>query len=282
MSEPQEGDTRLDEKMYVYSLVYCTGKTPCAVSDEQKPGGFHGHWRGGKAVTLADVLAPYRERAERAEAREKEFELDLQDALECLAEARRKRDDALKRLARPAHQHLDGMHYTTPVSGCVCCNAMAERDTLRDTLREVNSVLVTACGGRIFNGGTRPSNATPLENAHALIADAARLREALARYGQHTRECNRVNAYDVRCVCGFDAARTSAPTGTSACPVCGISEPHSVESLKAQMRSLECEEETYLENHDGGMLRAVEGDLMRIERAVEAHAALASTPKEVK
>ena len=118
------------------------------------------------------------------------------------------------------------------------------------------------------------------ERAERAEADAARLREALERYGQHTRECNRVNVYDVRCVCGFDVARsaTTSAAGTSACPVCGISEPHSAESLKAQMRSLERDVEAYTANHDGGMLRAVEGDLTRIERAVKAHAALASAP----
>lgn len=39
-----------------------------------------------------------------------------------------------------------------------------------------------------------------------MIAEAARLREVLRLRGRHSRECDRLQGYEVRCICGLSAA----------------------------------------------------------------------------
>jgi hypothetical protein len=51
-------------------------------------------------------------------------------------------------------------------------------------LKEISKISVEACGGYIFDGGTRPSNATPLENVQALVALVNALKVANQEYRQ--------------------------------------------------------------------------------------------------
>lgn len=53
--------TRIDEDQTVTVYVWCDGSTPCMVSDGEKPGDVHAHWRGGRSVKVGELLDGARE-----------------------------------------------------------------------------------------------------------------------------------------------------------------------------------------------------------------------------
>lgn len=46
---------RINETQQIHVEQWCDGSTPCAVSDGEKPGDTHGHWRGGRSVPLSEI-----------------------------------------------------------------------------------------------------------------------------------------------------------------------------------------------------------------------------------
>jgi hypothetical protein len=111
-----------------------------------------------------------------------------------------------------------------------------------------------------------------LQTGYSVAWDAANAALAATPPASHQTGCYALPYPEGRggpCSCRFNA--TPASVGTMKCLICGIDEPHSLESLRAKLRETERDIQGATERADGGMIRALDSWAELYEAAIEAH-----------